>query len=67
MTSYTIGTMSPEKAENVRDRLTNKTYLNFDVTTGVQPGPSRNVMVRTEKDVEQSEMKEMIIYALATS
>ncbi len=67
MTSYTIGIMSPEKAENVRDCLTDKTYLNFDVTTGVQPGPSRNVIVRTEKDVEQSEMKEMIIYALATS
>ena len=59
--------MSPEKAENVRDRLTDKTYLNFDVTAGVQPGPSRNVIVRTPKNVEQSEMKEMIIYALATS
>jgi hypothetical protein len=59
--------MSPEKAENVRDRLTDKTYLNFDVTRGVQPGPSFNVTVYSEKDVEQSEMKEMIIYALATS
>lgn len=67
MTSYRIGNMSPEKAESVRDRLAGKTYLNFDVTAGVQPGPSRTVTVRTEKDVGESEMKDMIIFVLATS
>ena len=67
MTSYQIGNMSPEKAESVKEKLQGKTYLDFDVTLGVQPGPSRNVVVYTPKNVTERKLKEKIIFTLATA
>jgi len=60
-----IGNYSVDKAKKIREALEGETYMDFDVTLGIQPGPSRTVTVYGHTGASQEKVKDMIIMTLA--
>lgn len=64
ITTIDIGNMEADQAEIVREKLTGKTYMNFQVCCGIHPG-GRDVSVSTEHDGTREEIVEMLMYIMA--
>lgn len=61
-----IGTMEQASAEKVKEALHGKSFMEFEVLICPHPG-GPNVCVQTEHDADETEIKDFIMWCLATS
>jgi len=59
-----IGNMDSDQAQIVKDKLTGKTYMNFQVCCGIAPC-SRDVSISTEYDGTREDIMDMLLYVMA--
>lgn len=64
LTTIDIGNMDEDQARIVKEKLTGKTYMNFQVCCGIAPC-SRDVSVSTEYNSTREEIIEMLMYVMA--
>ena len=60
------GNYTADDAKNLKERLEGQTYMNLHVDFNENANPNCNIVVSTNEDVSEDDLRAMVIYKLVT-